>query len=476
MIHLKSRRRLLLGLAAGGAAAAGGLFWNKGLLARMALQGQTQASKLKVVFYVIPDGFAVNGYGGPLSGEKSLPMNGLWYPYSHPPQGGVDAPGFDTSDFPESELTGLLSAYRSKSLYLKGLSFNESGYVGHGSPPWLLRGPGQTGASIDVHFGNEFDDVLNPGQKAVYATPGLNQDSDQVSYYSSGARNRNSNVLVMFDQLFGVSGRRQPFMPRSPHIFDPVLGDINQMRSQLAGAEREKLRVHLDSVEQVVKDLESGGEITCEATAPESASGWGSPDAISLLPDLEMTAFHRTVATALGCGISRVATVQVARSANSRAYAQIGSGQVLQNLHESAHKRASFNPNPELAWRESRKWLIHHFKSFLDELSAHADPQVPGENLLDHTLVVLTSEMADGDPETNWWMPVTFFGGEKAVAINNGNGTGRYLNIRDHADLGGWHGYTACSMPRLWNTMAVAAGMAPPYAGEVIPGIFTGVG
>ena len=68
---LKSRRRFLMQLAA-----AGTLVPLSGSgLAQFLLQGQRQEPRLKVVFFIVPDGLAVDAYSGPEHNGK-----GLWFP------------------------------------------------------------------------------------------------------------------------------------------------------------------------------------------------------------------------------------------------------------------------------------------------------------------------------------------------------------------------------------------------------------
>ena len=79
---LKSRRRFLQGLAAASVYGPLGQFG----LARMALAGQAEQSKLKVVLVVVPDGLAVDSYTGGGFGDG----RGLWHP---------TAQGMDTTTF-----------------------------------------------------------------------------------------------------------------------------------------------------------------------------------------------------------------------------------------------------------------------------------------------------------------------------------------------------------------------------------------
>lgn len=117
----------------------------------------------------------------------------------------------------------------------------------------------------------------------------------------------------------------------------------------------------------------------------------------------------------------------------------------------------------------------------MDELSRHADPDMPGHNLLESVLVIVTSEMADGAPEHSIDMPLVMMGGACGL-LKSGEGAGRYLNITTQADKSHHTGNPVIGknfvdMQRIWATVAKAAGTSVPYAGNVDPvsGIFTNV-
>ena len=115
-------------------------------------------------------------------------------------------------------------------------------------------------------------------------------------------------------------------------------------------------------------------------------------------------------------------------------------------------------------------------KYLLDRLAAHPDPDNASGNLLDNTLVVLTSEMADGAPEHMQDVPVTLIGGAAGL-LKNGDGAGRFYDIQQFGDRSHWKLGIAVDMQRIWSTIAQAAGTSVPYAGDIssIPGIFTNV-
>jgi hypothetical protein len=117
----------------------------------------------------------------------------------------------------------------------------------------------------------------------------------------------------------------------------------------------------------------------------------------------------------------------------------------------------------------------------MDELSRYQDPHVPGDNLLKHTLVVLTSEMADGAPEHTIDMPMVLMGGASGL-LKSGEGAGRYFNITQQADRQHHAGNPTIGkrfvdMQRIWATIAKAAGTSVPYGGNIEPvtGIFSNV-
>ena len=174
------------------------------------------------------------------------------------------------------------------------------------------------------------------------------------------------------------------------------------------------------------------------------------------------------IAATLSCGASRVATFQIGRSADP---VVIKSVSETRNPHDCAHRYGSVTE-----WKESRAWYIKQVKHLLDRLAAHPDPDVSYGNLLDNTLVVLTSEMADGAPEHMQDVPVTLIGGATGL-LNNGDGTGRLYNVQQHGDRSHWAMGTAVDMQRVWATIAAAAGTSVPYAGDVstVPNIFTNV-
>lgn len=454
---LKSRRRFLQGLAAVSVCGSLSPFG----LSRMALAGQTEQAKLKVVFVVVPDGLAVDSYTGGDFGDG----RGLWHP---------TAQELDTSAFTLNPVSAELSAYRDQSLYLRGIILGP-GNVGHNGWQWVLRDANASQTSIDILLGNHMPGT-EASHRSLFAGPHAGIDGTPwfVSYQDKAIRTPYRDPKLMAEALFTapVRKRRPNGRPlRNRSFLDMALVDIREILGRLSGAEHQKLVTHLDSVEQVIKDLDMN----------QPPIGECKP--VTLDPELDFRAakdrtriqanHHQVVATALGCGITRVATVQIGRSAESLNILDVTP---THNPHDCAHRYSG-----EEFWSGTRKWYVRQVKLFMDELARYQDPHVPEDSLLDHTLVVLTSEMADGAPEHMVDMPMVLMGGASGL-LKSGDGAGRYFNItaqadREHHSGNGVIGKRFVDMQRIWATVAQAAGTTVPYGGNIDPvrGIFANV-
>jgi len=451
---LKSRRRFLAGLAAAGVY---GPLTQFGL-ARMALAGQSEQARLKVLTVVIPDGTAVDSYQGGGFGDG----RGLWHP---------NAQGADTTTFTLNEVSKELEAYRSQSLYLRGI-ISGPGNSGHNNWNYVLRDSAQSQSSIDVLLGAALPGT-EPSHRSLFAGPHAGIDGTPwfVSFQGNAIRTPYRDPMLMAESLFKAPAQtRRALEPGAGKLLDASLADIQEIKDKLSPGQRQKLDNHVESVKQVIKDLE------------ETRPPVGACEPVTLEPLDYQSAVHRTriqsdhhkvVATALSCGITRVATIQIGRSAESLNIVDVSS---TKNPHDCAHRYAG-----EELWKGTRQWYVRQVKLLMDELSRHADPDIPARSLLESTLVIVTSEMADGAPEHSIDMPLVLMGGACGL-LKSGDGAGRYLNITAQADRTHHTGNPVIGknfvdMQRIWATVAKAAGTSVPYGGNIDPvsGIFTNV-
>ncbi|ATP48177.1 DUF1552 domain-containing protein [Pseudomonas sp. ITEM 17296] len=443
---LKSRRRFLMQLAAAGTL----LPLSSSGFAQFLLQGERQVPRLKVVFFIVPDGLAVDSYSGGYG-------DGLWFPR---------AVSDDSTNFELNAVSQELAAYRDQSLYLQGIIV-ASGQGGHGAWNYALRDNKGQMSSIDKILGDAMPGT-QPTHRSLFAGPhaGIDNTPWYVSWDGDKIRAPQQNPVRLYESVFGATSRAvRDSQSRNAHVFDPIRADIAELRGRVAGAQREKLVTHLDALEQVAKDLEGAIPSVCEPLSLED-----HPISSAQFRNEVQAGHHKVVAAALGCGVTRVATVQVGRSAESLNILDVSAST---NPHDCAHRYAG-----EEVWRGSRQWYVRQVKLFMDELARYSDPDVPGDSLLKHTLVVFTSEMADGAPEHMMNMPMVLMGGASGL-LRNGSGNGRYFSIKSQWDreLHSDAKLRFVDMQRIWSTIALAAGTSVPYAGNVSPvtGIFTNV-
>lgn len=488
-----SRRRMLIGLAAAGgigALGAGAYFLNRSALARWAvdgreLNGALQGGRPKVVFVVLADGLGTlsMNQGEPGGSPPSNPEDRqIWHPWD----GEIGKDSFNSSgldvDGPLLPLvSSVLEPYRSRSLYLRGVSL-ASNYEGHNGWTKCLRDGAGNHASIDHIIGSKLENYAAT-QKAVFCGHIDGNDGFRVSFSGGGSpvRDMERNPHRLFASLF--PDRSGASRSGGKHVFDPAMADLRELREGMSARERQKLESHLDAIEQVRNDLDSGpGEPSpgCDPSRPEFDESWLGDN--RRRKDI-MAATSSVVATALACGATRVATFQVgASSENNAVYFDAygdGSGPTFtDNAHEAAHQNRGSGPDEKrIMWQQSRVWYVNRLKKLLDDLARHQDPDVPEDSLLDHTLVVVTSELADGRPETSMDLPMVMIGGTKSHGLNVGSSNnGRFLHIGDQADRTDYVGKHV-SIERIWSTVAQSMGVASGYnLSQPVTGIFKGIG
>lgn len=412
-----------------------------------------EASKLKVIFAVIPDGFGVDAYGGY--------DDGLWYP---------QVSGIESTNFQLNEMSQHLGEYKNQALFLRGLILG-SGTGGHNGWTTVLRDSNSSQTSIDNILASVMPGT-QPALRRLYSGPhAMVGASWNVSYSGSNMLLPEDNPYTLFNNIYGSfqSGSTEgSAITDESHIFDPVTADIKALQNVLGSTERQKLDVHLGAIEQVVSDIKNTlapiGACDTAAAEPEAELAIHSADHRETVTK----AHANLIASGLSCGVSRVSTFQIGRSADP---VVIKSVSETRNPHDCAHRYGDINE-----WKDSRAWYVQQVKYLLDRLQAHPDPDSPGDSLLDHTLVILTSEMADGAPEHMQDLPITLIGGASGL-LNNGTGTGRYLDTSSQGDRTHWKLGQTTDVQRVWSTIAQAAGTTVPYAGDTstLSGIFTNV-
>lgn len=249
----------------------------------------------------------------------------------------------------------------------------------------------------------------------------------------------------VFQRLFGdevdisedaIALQRRERTRRS--ILDTVLDEADGLEGKIGRNDREKIDQYLESVREIERAIQvaprNNDSGMCDAQG--RVGTFGTPDDIQL----HVAQMNQLMALALRCDITRVVVFQYETTVTSI-------------LHPFLDVRAPFHLGVAHHGRDDLKleyyfkvnrWLVSQFGEFVKLLKD--SPDGDGVSLLDHSAVVMTSELGDGDAHNHVNLPCL-------VAGNAGGqlGPGRFLERDDQfmrllistaqavgADIDGW--------------------------------------
>ena len=211
------------------------------------------------------------------------------------------------------------------------------------------------------------------------------------------------NPRLVFERLFGRPGDSDDPVARAKRkryeksILDFVQQDTRKLQLELGPTDRRKLDEYLTGVREIEKRIEAS-EASAAQTTPSMDRPFGVPvdfvEHAKLMFDLQVVAFQTDQ--------TRIATFMIAREGSNRTYREIGV--------PGAHHGLTHHRNDEEKIRQISKINRYHmelFSYFLKRLDSI--PEGDG-TLLDHSMVVYGSGLADGNKHTHHDLPVLVAG------------------------------------------------------------------
>ncbi len=208
---------------------------------------------------------------------------------------------------------------------------------------------------------------------------------------------------AVFEQLFGAGGtpeQRAERLTTDRSILDWVMGEMSSLRRQL-----DPMDVHrLDQYAQNIRELEQRiGRIEAQNTSgeerqiPEAPAGVPDSfeDHVKLMFDLQVLAFLSDT--------TRVFSFKIGRDASPRVYPESG---VEAPFHASSHHGG--REDRVRAFAKINEYHVSMVPYFLERLQAATEGD---GNLLDKTMVVYGSAMADGNLHNHARCPLFLVGG-----------------------------------------------------------------
>ncbi len=329
-----------------------------------------------------------------------------------------------------------LSAHKGDCVFLNGVS---SGPTDSGSHP---GGAKKLLTAVDGGYGQSLDQYLastvfsaSPWRHlylGAMATQNGASGDKHISYPTAGESVApEDNPRVAFQRLFGASspssGASDPGAvggavgapdPRVS-ILDVVQADLADLRGRLGGVEQQKLDVHLESVREIEQRI--------QATPPPAPASCASPSLDYAVDDASLYDPGRfpevwkaqidVCVLAMSCGVTRCATLQASHHTSELIMSRFPATEMYDQSfdmrsHQASHYGATHDPSHlEYArFVQQRRWFVSQLSYLLDQLQARPDPGVPGASLLDTSVVLLCSEISDGNTHSHDNLPFLLAG------------------------------------------------------------------
>ena len=431
-----NRRHLLAGLAktallAGAPAVLGA--------SRRAFATPPTASR--VIFFYFPDGVVAESQDG----QPSL---------FHPTGG--------EHQFSLPDQLVSLEPLREQCLFFTGLSMGptDSGSHPGGAKKLLTAVDGGGGWSIDHYLAQTAgaDRAFRHLHLGVMANQNGASGDKHITYVAPGQTvSPEDNPADAFARLFGgtlpppasgnpgqsVDQNRRARIEQS--VLDGMKSELTAFRTRMGGADTAKLEFHLDSLRELENRLQilqnEGEESADPASACTSplldlpAQNSGMLYDPANFPQL-LRAQIDVMVNAMACGLTRVGTLQCSHHTSELIMSRFsGTAMHTPNFdmrsHQASHYGASHDWNKaefsHFVWQ--RQWWVSQFAYLLEQLQAR--PEGEG-SMLDQSIVVLCSEVCDGNTHRHDNMPFVIAGGAGGAFS-----TGRLLHLgeRRHGDL-----------------------------------------
>src|SRR5690606_1067246 len=207
------------------------------------------------------------------------------------------------------------------------------------------------------------------------------------------------NPRKVFNSMFGqgqTNDERQAILRTTSSLLDYVRDATASLNRKLDAGDRAKVSDYLDSVRAVelrVQNLQQSGDLANLPDAP-----LGAPDDFGELLDVQF----EMIAMAWQTNRTNVTTMKMVEEASMRTYPNLG-------VHEAFHPTSHWGGYPE---RIANLRLIQNyhtavFAKFVERLRSTPDGD---GSLLDHSIILFGSNMANSDAHNNDPLPQALIG------------------------------------------------------------------
>ncbi len=212
------------------------------------------------------------------------------------------------------------------------------------------------------------------------------------------------NPRALFERLFGdgdstdAAARLESLKERAS-LLDFVKGSVDRLETRLGQGDRRKLTEYLDAIRDIERRIQKAEEQNATLKMPAINLPLAAPeefvDHARLMMDLMVIAYQ--------ADLTRVVSFMLAREGSNRSYRAIG---ISDGHHDCTHHQ-----NDPVKIDKTIKINTHHVNQFaylLDRLKSTPDGD---GTLLDHSMILYGSSIADGNRHTHTNLPLALIGG-----------------------------------------------------------------
>jgi len=212
------------------------------------------------------------------------------------------------------------------------------------------------------------------------------------------------NPRLVFERMFGSAEDRDAAKGRAKRneyrksILDLVTEDASRLKQQLGQTDRRKMDEYFTSVREIEQRIDRSRDEDSKRKVPDLVIPTGIPkqldEHISLMFDLMTLAFQTDT--------TRIATFMLANEGSNRSYPMVG---VNDGHHHLSHHQNKQDWIDQL--KKVDKYLVGHFAKFLEKLNGITEGN---GTLLDHSMIVYGSAIADGNQHSHNDLPILLAG------------------------------------------------------------------
>src|SRR5688572_20579482 len=216
---------------------------------------------------------------------------------------------------------------------------------------------------------------------------------------------------VAFDLLFGAGGTNAERAARrraNQSILDWIVGEVGYLKRDLGAADRQRVDQYLENIRELerrIQRIEARNTSGEPRELPEAPAG--VPDSFAehmkLMFDFQVLAFESDM--------TRVFSFKTGRDASNRVYPESGTNK---GYHPASHHGG--REAGVLDFNMINRYHVSMLPYFLEKLKTTMEGD---RNLLDQTLIIYGSPMADGNLHNHRRCPLLLFGGANGRLENN---------------------------------------------------------